>query len=119
MDAVREPFNVNSLAQVAATAALQDRAFVQRTRAMVCAGRRVLVRELERLGYEVIPSVTNFLLIKIGPAASTIAQRLLAQGVIVREMRAWKLVGCLRVTIGTTSENRRFLQALHHALQRR
>jgi histidinol-phosphate aminotransferase len=112
MDAVREPFNVNLLAQAAAAAALADRAFLTRTRRLVREGRAYLSRELRRLGLRVIPSVTNFLLIELGSHAARSAQRLLEQGVIVREMSAWKLEGCLRVTIGTMAENRRFMTAL-------
>ncbi|HAM42048.1 MAG TPA: histidinol-phosphate transaminase [Candidatus Omnitrophica bacterium] len=118
MDAVREPFNVNLLAQAAAEAALDDRTFLTRTRRVIREGRAYLSRELGRLGLRVIPSVTNFLLIEFGPNASAVAKRLLQQGVIVREMSAWKLEGCLRVTIGTMAENRRFLRALTTSLPR-
>ncbi len=117
LDAVREPFNVNSLAQAGAAAALKDRAFLQRTRALTRQGRRYLTQELARLGLEAVPSVTNFLLIKIGPRAAAWAQRLLRQGVIVRDMRAWELAGYLRVTVGTMPENRRFVHALHRTLR--
>ena len=116
MDAVREPFNVNSLAQAAACAALEDKAFLQRTRQMIRTGRQYLTRELARLPLRVVPSVTNFLLVEVGPHATQITQRLLKQGVIVRDMRAWKLEGFLRVTIGTMPENRRFIQALKPCL---
>ena len=116
MDAVREPFNVNSLAQVAACAALDDAAFLAKTRRMTEDGRRYLSRELGRLGLDVVPSVTNFLLVKVGPKAADVAQQLLRRGVIVREMSAWKLTGHLRVTIGTMSENHRFVSALKQCL---
>ena len=116
MDAVREPFNVNSLAQVAACAALEDTAFLAKTRAMVREGRRYLTRELDALKLRQVPSVTNFILIELGPGAAEIAQALLRHGVIVREMSAWKLSGCIRVTIGTMAENRRFIQELKRCL---
>ena len=115
MDAVREPFNVNSLAQAAAAAALTDAAFLAKTRRLVREGRPYLMQELGRLRVRVVPSVANFLLLQIGPRASQIAGALLRQGVVVREMSAWKLAGCLRVTIGTRAENRRFIQALRRA----
>ena len=116
MNAVREPFNVNSLAQAAAAAALDDRAFLTRTRRLVKEGRRYLTNALERLHLRYVPSVTNFLLIELGPRANEIARALLTRGVIVREMSGWKLSGCIRVTIGTMAENRRFVQALKSAL---
>ena len=115
MDAVREPFNVNALAQAAAVAALDDAAFLRRTRRMTEEGRRYLARQLSGLGLRVVPSVTNFLLVDVGPGASSIAKGLLRKGVIVREMSAWKLQGFLRVTIGTMPENRRFLNVLKAA----
>lgn len=118
LEAVREPFNVNSLAQAAAAAALEDTQFLRRTFRLVHEGRRYLTGELAALKVRVIPSVTNFLLIELGPGATEIAQALLREGVIVREMSAWKLSGCLRVTMGTMPENRRFLQALKKCLAR-
>ena len=116
MEAVREPFNVNSLAQAAAAAALDDAAFLSRTRRMLAEGRTYLTRELDRLKLRYVPSAANFLLLQLGPRAGEIAAALLARGVIVREMSAWKLSGCLRVTIGTMAENRQFIRALNIAL---
>ena len=116
MNAVREPFNVNSLAQAAACAALTDAAFLARTRRLVSEGRRYLTKQLAALGLRSVPSVTNFLLIELGRGAADITQSLLSRGVIVRELSAWQLPGCLRVTIGTMPENRRFIHALKAAL---
>ena len=118
MEAVREPFNVNSLAQAAAAAALDDTAFLSKTRRLVQDGRRYLTNELDRLKLRHIPSVTNFILMEIGPRASDIARALLSRGIIVREMSAWNLSQCIRVTIGTMTENRRFISALKQCLKR-
>lgn len=118
LDAVREPFNVNRLAQSAAAAALDDAAFLRRTRQVTAAGRAYLERELVRLGLRTVPTVTNFLLIEMGPKAPDVAAQLLRQGVIVRDMRAWKLDTYLRVTIGTMPENKRFIGALKQCLSR-
>ncbi len=117
MNAVREPFNVNSLAQAAAASALDDRAFLARTRHLVREGRRYLTKALEGLKVRYVPSATNFLLLELGPRAPQVAQALLRQGIMVREMSAWKLDGCLRVTIGTMAENRQFIRALRVCLQ--
>ena len=116
MNAVREPFNVNSLAQVAASAALSDTAFLTRTRQLVREGRRYLTTALGAMHVRHIPSVTNFILIELGHGAAEVAQALLQRGIIVREMSAWKLPTCIRVTIGTVAENRKFVQALKHCL---
>ncbi len=118
MNQVREPFNVNSLAQAAAEAALADTAFLASTRRLVQEGRRYLTKELDRLNVRHVPSVTNFILLDLGTGAAEVARRLLARGVIVREMSAWKLSGCIRVTIGTTAENRRFIRAFKETLAR-
>jgi len=118
MNAVREPFNVNSLAQAAAIAALGDTAFLSRTRRMVREGRRYFAKEFARLQIRSVPSAANFMLIELGPGAKQVAQRLLKQGIIVREMSAWKLAGHLRVTIGTMAENRTFIAALKACLRR-
>ena len=116
LEAVREPFNVNSLAQVAAVAALGDAAFLKRSQQLVREGTRFLTRELERLRIRYVPSATNFILMELGPRASSVAHALLRRGVIVREMSAWKLPGCIRVTLGTMPENRRFIAALKQSL---
>ena len=118
LDAVREPFNVNSLAQVAATAALDDRAFLAKSRRMLREGRRYLTKELAKLHVRPVPSVANFLLVELGSQASAVAEALLRRGVIVREMSAWKLSGFIRVTIGTMLENRRCIRALKECFAR-
>jgi histidinol-phosphate aminotransferase len=112
MEAVREPFNVNSLAQAAAAAALDDAGYLAQTRRLLQEGRAYLTKELDRLKIRHVPSVTNFLLLEIGPGAQALAQALMKQGVIVREMSGWDLPQCLRVTIGTMAENQQFIAAL-------
>jgi histidinol-phosphate aminotransferase len=118
MNAVREPFNVNSLAQAAAVAALSDAAFLAKTRRAAAEGRKLLMAAFEQLRLRAVPSQTNFILIELGPRAQDVARALLARGVMIREMGAWKLSGYLRVTIGTPQENRRFIQALKSCLSR-
>ena len=116
MNAVREPFNVNSLAQAAAAAALEDTVFLARTRRMVKDGRQYLTKSLDQLKVRHVPSAANFILVELGPRAPDVVKALLGRGVMVREMSAWKLSGYLRVTIGTPAENRKFIAALRSAL---
>jgi histidinol-phosphate aminotransferase len=116
LNRVREPFNVNSAAQAAALASLADGKHVKNTLELVRKGKAYLYKELDSLGIKYIPSVTNFILIKIGKNAGRVYKRLLKRGVIVREMSPWKLNKFLRVTIGAMGENRRFLKALKEAL---
>ncbi|OGP57935.1 MAG: histidinol-phosphate transaminase [Deltaproteobacteria bacterium RBG_13_61_14] len=116
MNRVRQPFNTNSLAQAAAYAALDDDAFVRRSRATNRKGLKYLYREFKRLKLEFIPSVANFVLFKSSMEARVLYERLLHQGVIVRPMGGYKLPQWLRVTVGTPAENRRFISALEGLL---
>jgi histidinol-phosphate aminotransferase len=111
LNRVREPFNVNSLAQAAAVAALKDQAYYRGLAAKTDAQRQFLYGHFKRLGLEFIQSYTNFILIKVGDAAGA-AKKLLNKGVIVRDMSHWGLKKYIRVTIGTEPENRRFIQVL-------
>lgn len=115
MNRLRQPFNVGSLAQAAAVAALGDEAFVRESRAVNDAGMRLLSEGFRRLGLDYIPSLGNFVSVRVGQAAA-VYQRLLRQGVIVRPVAAYGMPEFLRVTIGTHSENERFLIALRSAL---
>ena len=115
MNRVRQPFNVNSMAQVAAVASLADEAFVERTRALNQAGMVQITQGLSALGLEHIPSFGNFVSFKVADAG-VVNHRLLAQGVIVRPIANYEMPDYLRVSIGLFSENERFLGALKNAL---
>jgi histidinol-phosphate aminotransferase len=115
MNRVRQPFNVSSIAQAAAAAALNDREFVKKSAQLNRAGMRQIIDGLERLGLEYIPSFGNFVSFRAS-AASHVYQRLLQQGVIVRPIGMYGLPEHLRVSIGLPAENERFLGALRTAL---
>jgi histidinol-phosphate aminotransferase len=117
LNRVRQPFNVNALAQAAALAALADVAYVEESRARNTEGRAVLEQSFATLGLTFVPSHANFVLVKVGDAGR-VYQRLLEQGVIVRPVANYGLPEWLRVTVGTDAENRRFLDALAVALGR-
>src|SRR5690349_14591809 len=115
MNRVRQPFNVNSIALAAASAALDDMEFVARSYAENLQGLRQLEQGAKRLGLDYIPSYGNFITLRVaqgGKAASDIYKRLLRRGVIVRPVGGYELPEHLRVTIGTAQENERFLSAL-------
>lgn len=116
LERVREPFNVNRLAQAAACAALGDQAFLKRTLALTEEGRDTLSRELSRLGLGVVPSAANFVLFDCLSPARGVFEALLARGIIVREMSAWGLPRFIRVTVGRPQDNRAFLRALKAVL---
>ena len=115
LNRVRQPFNVNSLAQAAAVAALADTAYVEESRALNDQGMRLIEGGLAKLGLGYVPSSANFILIKVGDGGR-VYQRLLEQGIIVRPVANYGLPEYLRVTIGLPDENRRFLAALEAAL---
>ncbi|MBI3768049.1 MAG: histidinol-phosphate transaminase [Deltaproteobacteria bacterium] len=111
LNRIRQPFNVNSLAQVAALAALDDVAHVERTRANNREGLAFLRASCERLGRAYVPSWANFLLIDVGEGAR-VYEALLRLGIIVRPMDGYGLPHHLRVTVGTPAENQRFVDGL-------
>jgi histidinol-phosphate aminotransferase len=115
LNRVRMPFNVSSLAQAAACAALGEEQFLRDSYAENRAGLEQLGAALAVLGLEVIPSFANFVLVRVGPAAR-VYEELLARGVIVRPVGNYGLPEWLRVTVGLAHENARFLQALVPAL---
>jgi len=116
MNRVRQPFNVNSIAQAAAVASLQDDAFVARSYALNQAGMKQITEGLVQLGLEFIPSYGNFVCLRVNDAGK-IYQRLLQKGVIVRPVANYEMPNYLRVSIGLFAENARFLQALTEILE--
>jgi len=117
VERVREPFNVNVLAQVAAAAALRDQAHVARTRALNREGLNLLREACAQLGLRSVPSQANFLLIEIGDSCAQVQQRLLEQGILVRTGEAFGMPNFLRVNTGTPEQNARFVEALTNALR--
>lgn len=115
LNRVRQPFNVNNVAQAAAVAALADDDFVRRSRDLNDAGMQQLTQGFQRLGLRYIPSHGNFVSVRVGDAAA-IYQKLLRLGVIVRPVGAYAMPEYLRVSIGLESQNARFLTALEHSL---
>jgi histidinol-phosphate aminotransferase len=116
MNRIRQPFNVNALAQAAALAALEDENHVLECVRMIEAGRHYLYDEFNNLGVKYVPSRANFILVDVGRSASDIYQRLLKEGVIVRPMTPFGMESALRVTVGTPQENRRLVKALKKVL---
>ncbi|MES1982162.1 MAG: histidinol-phosphate transaminase [Pseudomonadota bacterium] len=112
---VRQPFNVNSVAQAAAVAALQDQAFAQRTYALNQRGMQQITQGLRNLGLDYIPSCGNFISFRVAHSAR-VYRRLLELGVIVRSIANYDMPEYLRVSIGLETENNKFLSALAQAL---
>jgi len=115
LERIRQPFNVNALAQVAALAALDDDEHVERSRKTNREGMLFLEHEFRRLALSFVPSQANFVLVRVGDGVG-VCERLLRQGVIVRPMGGYGFAEHVRVTVGTAEENRRFAGALEKAL---
>jgi histidinol-phosphate aminotransferase len=115
LNRVRHPFNVNSLAQAAALAALNDAEFLARSVEVNRSGMAQLTAGFDALGLGYVPSYGNFVLVRVGPAGR-VYQELLQRGVIVRPVANYGLPEWLRVTVGLPEENETFLAALPAAL---
>ena len=111
---VRQPFNVNSLAQAAAKAALSDKAFVKKSRHLIAKEKKYLYEALSKLGIWYKKSETNFIFIKTERDGREVFDELLRQGVIIRDMSPYGLNNYSRVTIGTRTENARFVKSLRN-----
>lgn len=117
LERVRQPFNINSLAQAAALAALEDTEHVARTRANNRAGLAWFAARLGEMGLEHVPSAANFLLVKVGDGQRVFVE-LQKRGVITRPMGGYQLPEFVRITVGTPAENERCLGALREILGR-
>jgi histidinol-phosphate aminotransferase len=112
LEKVRQPFNVNSLAQVAAMAALDDQGHVDKSVRINSDGLSYLYGELDRMGLSYVKSQANFLLINMKGDGAKIYQELMKKGVIVRPMGIYNLNNYLRITVGLPEENKRFIEVL-------
>jgi histidinol-phosphate aminotransferase len=113
---VKEPFNVNSLAQAAATAAITDEEHVERSKRVNTEGREQLYKVLTVLGLQYTESMSNFILVKFGISAKEVYQQLLAHGGIVRYGDTWGLPEHIRISIGTREENNILIEAISSIL---
>jgi len=115
MNKVRQPFNVSGVSQAAALAALDDLEHVRHSLENNRRGLAQIEAGLRAQGVSFVPSVANFLLVHLGPATGRIAEAMLRLGVIVRPMAWMGFEEAIRVSVGTTVENERFLGALREA----
>lgn len=116
LDRVRQPFNVNTLAQIGAMAALNDQDFYRQTRQMVFEGLAWLQKELACLPVKVFPTQTNFFMVELDRPAKEVSDRLLHEGVIVRSLASYSLPRIIRITVGRPDENQRLVDALTKVL---
>jgi histidinol-phosphate aminotransferase len=117
LNKVRQPFNVNLIAQAAGLAALEDRDYLRRTQELVWEGKRFLAEEFKKLGLECVPSEANFILVNIKRDAEQVFQKLLKRGIVIRSMKAYGLGHFIRVSVGTRRQNRKFIKELKKVLK--
>lgn len=116
LERIRQPFNVNLLAQVAGLAALEDKEFLIKIRRLTLEGKSFIYQELSKMGLEYVPSVANFILVNVGENGQKLFKAMLKHGVIIRDMCQYGLENFIRVTIGTYKENQRFVRVLRKVL---
>lgn len=117
LEKIRQPFNINAVAQAGAVAALEDTAHAQRTRANNSRGLKFYGKAFGKLGLEFVPSCANFILVRVGEGQRVFAE-LQKLGVIVRPMGGYQLPEWVRVSVGTPKENQRCVAALATVLGR-
>lgn len=115
LNRVRQPYNVNNLALVAAKAALTDREFVERSRNLVQEGKRLLIAELRELHLETLPAFGNFISFR-AVNGQALRAALLSKGVIIRPLDGYGMTDWLRLTVGLPEENKRFIEVLKACL---
>ncbi len=113
---IRPPFNVNSLAQAAGVAAMNDTIFLEKSVAFICKQINFLKNELETIGVTYLPTHANFLMINVKKESTKVFNDLLKLGVIVKSMKSYGFNNWIRVNAGTEKENILFIQALKKVL---
>jgi len=116
LNRLREPFNVNSIAQAAAVAVLNDESYYRNIAKDVQEQRKYIYHALAGMNVRYELSFTNFILINVAKDSTEVTKALLKKGVIIRDMAAWGLKGYIRVSIGSLDENKRFIKTLREVL---
>lgn len=115
LNRVRQPFNVNGLAQVAAFSGFLDKAHQSKSKKLVREGKKTLERDLTEMGLLPLPSEANFICVKVGNAQA-VAEKMQKEGVVIRPLGSFGLKEFIRITIGTAQQNRRVIKTLKRAL---
>ena len=111
----RQPFNVNSIAQAGALAALEDDAHLRETKRVINEGRAYLQEKFGKMKIRFVPGVANFLMVNVGDGC-VVFEKLLRLKIIVRPLKGYGLPEWVRISIGTREENRKLIAALSEVL---
>jgi histidinol-phosphate aminotransferase len=115
LEKIRQPFNLNSIAQAAGLAALDDTTHVKKTRRNNFEGRKFFERALSEMRLEFVPTAANFVLVRVG-AGQSVFEALQREGIITRPMAGYAMPEFIRISIGTPAQNRRCIRALKKVL---
>lgn len=115
---IRQPFNVNALAQCAAAAVLDDTEYLRASQECVRVGKRFFYCAFEQMELEYLPSQTNFVLVNVGVDSKVFFEECLRRGVILRDMKAYGLDTFVRITMSTEEENRRIISVMKEILNK-
>jgi histidinol-phosphate aminotransferase len=114
----RQPFNVNSIAQAGALAALEDDAYVRETKRVIDEGRAYLQEQFSEMQVSFVPAVANFVMVNVGDGCA-VFEKLLRRQIIVRPLKGYGLREWVRITVGTMEENKRLIGALREVIRAR
>jgi histidinol-phosphate aminotransferase len=112
----RQPFNVNSIAQIGALAALEDTAHLRETKRVVDEGRAYLQDQLAEMQIVFVPAVANFLMVNVGDGCA-VFEKLLQRKIIVRPLKGYGLAEWIRISVGTMEQNKKLVAALREILK--
>jgi len=118
LEKVREPFNVNSIAQRAALQSLKDEKYLKKVVDFTLQQKEYIYSQLSKMKVKFIPTATNFVPVYVGENVDKVCSFLLKEGIIVRNLNSWGLKGFIRVTVGKISENKAFIKAFRKMMQR-
>ncbi len=116
LNTIRQPFNVNKLAQKAALASLKDHEYLFKVQKLIWEGIDYLTKSLSAIGLQPYPTETNFILVDVKRPARPVYEALLRRGIIVRSMEAYGFPNCLRISVGLPEENRALIEAISEVL---
>jgi histidinol-phosphate aminotransferase len=112
----RQPFNVNSIAQAGALAALEDDEHLRRTKRAIDKGRAYLQEQFSEMKIPFVPGTANFVMVNVGDG-NGVFEKLLRQGIIVRPLKGYNLPEWVRISVGTMEENKRLVAALKETMR--
>jgi len=117
LDKVRQPFNINILAVKAGIAVLEDRDYILKCKQTIITGRNYLINNFQKLGFKVIPSQANFIMVYFGEKGKEIYNNLLKKGFLIRPLSPYGFDNWFRISIGLPEENKALIDTISQILK--